>query len=134
MIQKELYGKVWTLLIENCTVIPPSSIFFYIRWSCILDLLTLQEIWWVLLCGNPYSTLLLVSRCLARSPPPPPSPPPALGLSMSLSLPWTILTCSTANCLCSAFELGRFVVVSSKSTLRLIRNTVETAEQILVNI
>ena len=89
---------------------PPSQV-------VVVDLLPLQGVWWVLLFGNLYSPLLLLlpwwPACSPPSPPPAPCPAPAPrpGPWTSLSFPWTILTLSRAGCLCSAFELRRFVAV-----------------------
>ena len=104
-------GGSWLLPSSTPPRAPPSQV-------VVVDLLPLQGVWWVLLAGNLYSPLLLLPRWPACSspspsppPPPPPSPAPGLGPCTSLSSPWTILTLSRAGCLCSAFELRRFVAV-----------------------
>ena len=89
---------------------PPSQV-------VVVDLLPLQGVWWVLLFGNLYSPLLLFlpwwPACSPSSPPPAPCPAPRPGPGpwTSMSFPWTILTLSRAGCLCSAFELRRYVAV-----------------------
>ena len=95
----------WLLPVSFPPRAPPSQVVG-------VDLLPFQGVWWVLLPSRLYSPLLLLlSACSPPPAPPPPSPPPGLGPGMSLSTPWTILTLRKAGCLCSAFELNRFVAV-----------------------